>query len=43
MNDEVIGTQYFVDIDCDSFEDDIAYMKEFIYERLDFYDGKLAW
>ena len=42
MNDEVVGTQYFVDIDCDSFEDDIAYMKKFIYERLAFYDGKLV-
>lgn len=41
MNDEVNGTQYFVSIGCDSFEDDIAYMKSFIYKRLDFYDGKL--
>ncbi len=42
MNYIVNRKQYFVDCGCETFEDDIAYLKNFITDRLDWYDKRLA-
>lgn len=42
MNYIVNKKQYFVDCGCETFDDDIEYLKDFITDRLEWYDRRIG-